>query len=59
MKIEEIKKRIYGSNFLDCMVWLDNYNGKVFFTDDTIGIFTEIKNQTELNQLLENNTFNN
>lgn len=57
MKLEDIKETMTGSSDLDCMVELKPMNNKIFFIDDTRGIFTEVDSQSKLDKILESNIF--
>ena len=58
MKLENINGTKTGLNNLDCLVRIEKTKGGiVYFIDDTKGICTIIKNQEQLNAILDNNKF--
>lgn len=42
MNLQEIKNTIYGRNNLDCLVSLENVNGKIWFSDFTKNICRKV-----------------
>ena len=57
MKLNEITETIYGQNNLNCLVKLENVNGKIYFSDFTKNKFFQVWDNKQLNQILENNKF--
>lgn len=57
MKLNEIKGKIYGQNNLQCLVSLENINGKIYFSDFTKNKFFQVWDNEQLNRILQNNKF--
>lgn len=57
MNLQEIKNTIYGRNNLDCLVSLENVNGKIWFSDFTKNICRKVYTQEQLNDIVQNNSF--
>ena len=57
MKLNEITKTIYGQNNLDCLVKLENINGKIYFSDFTKNKFFQVWDNEQLNRILQDNKF--
>ena len=57
MKLNEIKSTIYGQNDLNCLVKLENVNGKIYFSDMTKNKFYQVYDDEQLSRILQNNEF--